>query len=233
LEALQMGIRTVHTSSSPLANGTSQPSTENTLKNARRLGYSANLNEEALAAMAAHFRKVGEKQGRKLGAPVEYDVYYYEHQVPGGMMTTLKRQLAETKMENRLGEVLQEIIQVRKEFGYPVMVTPFSQFVGSQATMNVITGKRYSQVPTQVIEYMAGYYGAAPSPIDPNIFDKVMRLPQAKNIVKAGKVEPTMEELRQKVGVNYSDEEFLIRLALGDKEVDEMLAAGPIKTAYP
>jgi len=233
LEAVQLGVKTVHTASLPLANGSSQPSTENILKNIRRLGYSATLTEEALEAMAAHFRDLADRQGRPLGAPVEYDAYYYEHQVPGGMLTTLKRQLVETKMEDRLEDVLEEIIQVRKDLGYPVMVTPFSQFVGSQATMNVITGKRYSQVPTQVIDYVAGYYGTSPAPIDQNVMDKITGLPQAKSIIKAGLVEPSMEGLRQKVGVKYSDEEFLMRLALTDKEIDDMLAAGPIKTEYP
>jgi oxaloacetate decarboxylase alpha subunit len=233
LEAIQLGIRTVHTASLPLANNSSQPSTENILKNIRRLGYSARLNDEALEAMATHFRDVAGKQGRPLGVPVEYDAYYYEHQVPGGMLSTLKRQLVETKMEDRIEDVLKEIIQVRKELGYPIMVTPFSQFIGSQATMNVITNQRYSQVPTQVIEYVAGFYGAPPAPIDQNVMDKITSLPQAKSIMKDELVEPSMEELRQKVGVKYSDEEFLIRLALTDKEVDNMLAAGPINTEYP
>jgi len=233
LEAIQLGIRTVHTASLPLANSSSQPSTENILKNIRRLGYSSRLNDEALETMAAHFRDVAGRQGRPLGVPVEYDAYYYEHQVPGGMLSTLKRQLVETKMEDRLDDVLKEIIQVRKELGYPIMVTPFSQFIGSQATMNVITNQRYSQVPTQVIEYVAGFYGAPPAPIDQNVMDKITSLPQAKSIMKDELVEPSMEELRQKVGVKYSDEEFLIRLALTDKEVDNMLAAGPIKTEYP
>ncbi len=232
LEAVRMGVRTVHTAISPLANGTSQPSAENTLKNLRRLGYSANLSEEALTAMAAHFRKVAERQNRPLGMPVEYDVYYYEHQVPGGMLTTLKRHLAEIKMGHRLDEILEEIIKVRKELGYPIMVTPYSQFIGSQATTNVLSGKRYAQVPNQLVEYVAGYYGAPPMPIDQEVLDKITSLPQAKNILNANAHEPTLEELRQKVGVNYSDEEFLMRLALPAKEVDNMQAAGPINTFF-
>jgi oxaloacetate decarboxylase alpha subunit len=232
LEAMQLGIRTFHTAISPLANGTSQPSTENILKNARRLGYTANLNEEALDAMAAHFRHIAEREGRPLGAPVEYDVYYYEHQVPGGMITTLKRQLAEMKIEHRLEEVLQEVIQVRRELGFPIMVTPFSQFIGSQATMNVISGERYKQVPTQVTEYVAGYYGQPPAPIDQNVLDKISSLPQAKAILNSEVAEPSIDELRQKIGLGISDEEFLIRLALPSSEVEDMLAAGPIKTDY-
>jgi oxaloacetate decarboxylase alpha subunit len=233
LEALQMGVTTFHTASAPLANGSSLPSAENVLNNARRLGYSVRLNEEALAAMAGHFRQIAERQGRPLGAPVEYDLYYYQHQVPGGMLSTLKRHLSEIKMGHRLDEVLREIIQVRRELGYPIMVTPFSQFVGSQATTNVISGKRYSQVPAQLVEYVAGYYGAPPAPMDQNIVDKITSLPQAKNILNAVNVEPTLEELRRKIGEGLSDEEFLMRLALPAKEVDNMLAAGPIKKTYP
>lgn len=233
LEAIQLGVRIVHTAISPLANGTSQPATENIIKNARRLGYTANLNEEALEAMAAHFRDIAEREGRQTGVPVEYDVYYYEHQVPGGMITTLKRQLAEVKIEHRLEDVLQEVVQVRRELGYPIMVTPFSQFVGSQATMNVISGERYKQVPTQVIEYIAGYYGQPPAPVDQNILDKISSLPQAKSILNAEPVEPSLSELRQKIGSGIPDEEFLMRLALPGSEVEDMLAAGPIKTEYP
>lgn len=233
LEAMQLGIRTVHTAISPLANGTSQPATENILKNANRLGYWANLDEQALAAMATHFRHIAEKENRPLGAPVEYDVYYYEHQVPGGMITTLKRQLSEMKMDDRLEEVLKEVVQVRKELGYPIMVTPFSQFVASQATMNIISGERYKTVPTQVIEYLAGYYGKPPAPIDQNILDKISNLPQAKSILNTEPSEPSIDELRRKIGPGLSDEEFLIRLALPDKEVEDMLATGPIKTEYP
>jgi oxaloacetate decarboxylase alpha subunit len=233
LEAIEMGIRTVHTSISPLANGPSQPATENVLRNIRHLGYSASLDEKALEAMAAHFRDIAEKTGRATGAPVEYDVYYYQHQVPGGMLTTLKRQLAEQNMGHRLGEVLEEIIRVRRELGYPVMVTPFSQFVGSQATMNVISGKRYSQVPTQLIEYAAGKYGDPPAPIDSDVLDRIKSQPQAKGIMSAEQEEPSMEEVRKKMGAGLSDEELLMRLALPAKEVDDMLAAGPIKTAYP
>jgi oxaloacetate decarboxylase alpha subunit len=233
LEAIQLGVRIVHTAISPLANGTSQPSTENIIKNVRRLGYTTNLNEEALEAMATHFRDIAEREGRPLGAPVEYDVYYYEHQVPGGMMTTLKRQLAEVKIEHRLEDVLKEVVRVRRELGYPIMVTPFSQFVGSQATMNVISGERYKQVPTQVIEYIAGYYGQPPAPIDQNILDRISSLPQAKGILNTEPIEPSISELRQKIGSGISDEEFLIRLALPSSEVDDMFAAGPIKTNYP
>ena len=235
LEAVKLGVKGLWTCVSPLANGTSLPSTENTLRNIRRLGYSANIDDEALAAMAAHFRNIAQREGRPMGAPVEYDVYYYEHQVPGGMMSTLKRQLSEIGMEQRLDEILEEIIRVRKELGYPVMVTPFSQFVGTQATMNIITGERYKTVPDGVIQFIAGWFGEPPAPVDPKVLDRVTSLPSAKDILNKEFPQPSVKELRQQIGAGpeVSDEEFLLRYAMTNKEVDDMLAAGPIKTQYP
>jgi oxaloacetate decarboxylase alpha subunit len=233
LEAIRLGVRIVHTAIPPLAYGTSQPSVLNILKNIRRLGYGANLDEEAIEAATAHFRYIAEREGRPMGAPVEYDVYYYQHQVPGGMMTTLKRHLSEVGMEHRLDEVLEEVIRVRKELGYPIMVTPFSQFVGTQATANIISGERYKVVPTEIIEYVAGYFGESPAPLDQNVFDKITSLPRAKDILNKEFPQPSIEELRRKIGPGLSDEELLIRFALPDKEVETMLAAGPVKTQYP
>src|SRR4030042_559122 len=93
LEAIQSGATTLHTAVAPLANGTSLPATETILKHARRLGYSSDINEEALAAVSAYFRKIAETEGMPIGVPMEYDLFHFEHQVPGGMMTNLTRQL--------------------------------------------------------------------------------------------------------------------------------------------
>ncbi len=235
LEAIQQGIKTLHTAVPPLAYGSSLPSTENILRNARRLGYSANIDEEALQAMSAHFRNIAEREGRPAGAPVEYDAYYYEHQVPGGMLTTLKRQLAEVKREHRLDEVLEEVIRVRKELGYPIMVTPLSQFVGTQATINIMSGERYKTVPDGVIQYVAGWFGEPPAPIDQNVLDKITSLLRAREFINKEFSQPSVKELRQQMGVGskVSDEEFLLRFSISDREVDDMLAASPIKTQYP
>jgi len=230
LEAIKLGVRTIWTCVSPLANGTSLPSTENILKNIRRLGYSANLDEEALGAMAAHFRGIAERESRPLGAPLEHDVYYYEHQIPGGMVTTLKRQLSEIGMEYRLDEILEEAIRVRKELGYPIMVTPFSQFVVTQATHNITTSERYKVVPQGVIQYVAGWFGKPPASIDQSVLDKISSLPQAKSILNTEPPEPSIQELRQKIGAGLSDDEFLLRLALTDEEIKGL---HPIKTQYP
>jgi oxaloacetate decarboxylase alpha subunit len=235
LEAMKLGINTFHVAVPPLAEGSSLPSALNMLHNARHLGYKVKADEEALKAMSAHFQMIAEKEHRPPGTPVEHDVYYYKHQVPGGMLSTLKRQLAEVKMGHRLEEVLEEVVRVRQELGYPIMVTPFSQFVGTQSTMNIMSGERYKQVPDGVLQYVAGWFGKPNVPIDPNVLDKITSLPRAKEFLNKEIAQPTVKEIRKQMGIGpgVSDEEFLLRYSMSDREVDEMLAAGPMKTTYP
>jgi oxaloacetate decarboxylase alpha subunit len=235
LEALKLGVRTFHVAVPPLAYGSSLPSALNMMHNARHLGYTVKADEEALKAMSAHFQMIAEKEHRAPGVPVEHDVYYYKHQVPGGMLSTLKRQLQEVKMGHRLEEVLEEVVKVRQELGYPIMVTPFSQFVATQATMNIMSGGRYKQVPDGVLQYVAGWFGEPNTPIDPNVLDKIISLPRAKEFLNKELAQPTVEEIRQQMGIGpkVSDGEFLLRYSMSNKEVDEMLAAGPMKTTYP
>jgi oxaloacetate decarboxylase alpha subunit len=226
LEAIRLGINTLHTGVPPLANGTGQPSVFNILKNIRYIGRTANLNEEALGVYSKKLHEIAEKEGRPAGALQEYDLAYYEHQVPGGMVTTLKRQLAEAGKADRLDEVLKEIVQVRRELGYPIMVTPFSQFVATQATMNVISGDRYRMIPDGVIEYIAGYFGKPPAPIEQNIYDKITSLPKTRKLMSQEFPQPSAKDIRNQMGIgpDVSDEEFLLRYALGDNEVDAMLS---------
>ena len=221
LEAIKSGVTTVHTAVAPLANGTSLPSTETILRNAQRLGYSSNLDEDALAAVSAHFRKIAEREGLPIGAPAEYDLFHYEHQVPGGMMTNLTRQLREVGMEHRLNEILEEVILVRKEFGYPVMATPYSQIVGAQAVENVVSGERYKQIPDEVIKYVMGYYGEPVVPIDQSVLDRVMSLPKAKEFTnwKPEGYFKSVEELRQEIGPELSDDELLLRILIPGKPI--------------
>jgi len=219
LEAIECGVTTLHTAVAPLANGTSLPSTQNILKNARRLGYEADLNEDALEAQSEHFRKIAEKEGLPIGAPVEYNLFHYEHQVPGGMMTNLTRQLREVGMEHRLNEILPEIVRVRKDFGYPVMATPYSQIVGTQAVENVIAGERYKKITDETIKYALGYYGQPVVPIDPNLMDRIMSLPRTREFLNwqpEGFLK-SVEEFRQELGPELSDDDLLLRILIPGK----------------
>ncbi len=233
-EAIHQGIDILHTAIPPLANGTSQPSVFDVLDQLGALACESRIHLEALDAVSKDLYRIAEKEGRKPGEPVDYDPAYYEHQVPGGMVSTLRRQLVEGGMEHKLPQVMEEIKQVRQDLGYPIMVTPLSQFVATQASMNVISGKRYRMVPDGIIQYVLGYFGDPPAPMDPEILDRIHQLPKTKKMAGEERPEPTLAELRKSIGAgpNMSDEEFLLRYSLKESEVAEMLAAGPAKTEY-
>jgi pyruvate/oxaloacetate carboxyltransferase len=216
LEAIQCGVTTLHTAVAPLANGTSLPAVETILKNIRRLGFSSDLDEDALARVSAHFKNVAEKEKFPMGAPREYDLFHFEHQVPGGMMTNLTRQLRELGMEQRLDEILNEIVQVRREFGYPVMATPYSQIVGVQAMENVVSGERYKKIPEETIKYALDYYGPPVVPIDPNVMDRIMNLPRTKEFLdwKPEGYLKSVEELRREIGPELSDDDLLLKILI-------------------
>jgi pyruvate/oxaloacetate carboxyltransferase len=219
LEAIQAGVTTVHTAVAPLANGTSLPSAESILKNARRLGFTSDLDEDALAAVSSHFRKIAEKENLPIGAPREYDLFHFDHQVPGGMMTNLTRQLRELGMAHRLDEILREVVQVRKEFGYPVMATPYSQIVGVQAVENVVSGERYKKIPDETIKYALQLYGPPAVPVDSDVMDRIMGLPRTKEFLdwKPEGYLKSIEELRQEIGPELSDDDLLLKILIPGK----------------
>ena len=151
--------------------------------------------------------------------------------MPGGMLTTMKRQLIEMKRGDLLGKALEEVERVRAELGYPIMVTPFSQIVGAQAVMNVISGERYSRLPDEVIRYALGRFGAPAAPLDPIVLDRVHSSARAKELSQ----EPGMaslSELRARFGRDLPDEEFLLRAVMPGEQVDAMLASGPMRLDY-
>lgn len=219
LEAIQSGATTLHTAVAPLANGTSLPSTENLVRNARKLGFESDIDEDALHRQSAHFRKIAEMEGFPTGVPREYDLFHFEHQVPGGMMTNLTRQLRELGMEDRLGEILEEVVDVRREFGYPVMATPYSQIVGVQAVENVVSGERYKKIPDATIKYALGYYGEPVVPVDPDLMDKIMGLPRTQEFInwQAADFLKSVEELRREIGPELSDDELILKVLIPGK----------------
>ncbi|MBN1631950.1 MAG: pyruvate carboxylase subunit B [Thermoleophilia bacterium] len=216
LAAIQAGVTTVHTAVAPLANGTSLPATETVLKNMRRLGYESDLDEDALATVSAHFRQIAEREGLPTGRPMEYDLFHFEHQVPGGMVTNFTRQLREIKMEHRLDEILEEAMRVRREYGYPVMATPYSQIVGVQAFENVVSGERYKHVTDESIKYLLGYYGEPAYPLDQDLLDRVMSLPRTKELLdwKPEGYLKSVEEIRRELGPDLTDDDLLLKVLI-------------------
>jgi biotin carboxyl carrier protein len=132
------------------------------------------------------------------------------------MMTNLTRQLRELGMEHRLDEILNEIIQVRREFGYPVMATPYSQIVGVQAMENVVSGERYKKIPEETIKYALDYYGPPVVPIDRNVMDRIMNLPRTKEFLnwKPEGYLKSVEELRREIGPELSDDDLLLKILI-------------------
>jgi oxaloacetate decarboxylase (Na+ extruding) subunit alpha len=230
VEGLEAGIEILHTASRPMANGPSLPSTEAILEILRVLGHTHSLDEDMLQPVAEHFHRAAIAGGHELGVPNEFSLLPYRYQLPGGMTGTLKSQLGQHGMADRLAEVLEEMILVREELGQPIMATPFSQFVGIQAVLNIVTGERYKLVPDEVIQYALGHYGPLTMPIEPGVLDRILTHPRAADFHKWERAQPTLAEVRSKAGRSMSDEELLLRVSFADDEVDAMFAAGPIRT---
>jgi oxaloacetate decarboxylase alpha subunit len=228
LAGIDAGIRTLHTASSSMANGPSLPSTEMTVQNLEWLGHTHGLDTSQFPAVAKHFDKVARQEGHMLGIPAEHDVSIYQHQTPGGMMGSLRASLREHNVLDRLGEVLREIPRVRAELGHPVSATPFSQFMGIQAVLNVVTGDRYSLVPDEVISYALGHFGTPPEPIDPNVKDRILANPNAARLRDWVPEQPTLAEVRQQYGLRLSDEELLNAYMVDPADIAATEAEGPI-----
>jgi len=212
----------------PLANGSSQPSVFNVAANARALGFRPLVDLEAVKPVENHFTFIAKREGHPIGAPREYDHSQYLHQVPGGMISNLRHQLRLMGMEDKLQETLEEAGRVRAEFGYPIMVTPLAQFVGSQAAINIIVGERYKEVTDQAIQYALGHWGQeGPLVMDASVKDKILSRPRAKEWEGWTPPELSLQEVKRKFGgPGVSDEELVLRVIVGESAVEAMLAAG-------
>ncbi len=232
LEAIKLGVTILHTGISPLANGSAQPSLASVARNARLLGFNPVIDEAPLQTVSDHFRFIALRNGWPPGVPLEYDYEQYLHQVPGGVISSLKRQLVEMKMPHLLKPVLEETAKVHEEMGYPIMVTPFSQHVVTQASINVMLHERYKEVPDELIQYCLGYWGEEAScAVDAGVKAKVLDRPRARELARQERYEPSIEEIRRENGgASVSDDELIARYAMGgDDELKAMRPAPPIR----
>jgi oxaloacetate decarboxylase alpha subunit len=143
------------------------------------------------------------------------------------MISNMRHQLKIVGMEHKMEAALEEAAHVRKDFGYPIMVTPLSQYVGTQAAINVLLGERYKEVPDQVIQYALGFWGKeAVEVMDPDVRDKILSRPRAKEWTHWEQPEPTLHQVRQKLGIHLSDEELILRFFAGDDYVNALPDGG-------
>jgi len=231
LEGVRLGVTQIQTSIAPLANGPAQPATQTVVRNLRSQGYTVNIDDQLVAAVGAHFRRVAEHAGLPLGVPMEYDQFHYEHQIPGGMFTNMKFQLQQAGLMHKFDQVLEETARVFRELGWPAMVTPFSQLVGTQAVLNVMQGERYRTVPDEVKKYALGYYGKLLAPIEPDVLDRIIANGSSRIALEPRPPAPAVPSLRRKYP-HLSDEERLLRHLYAGSQVDDMRAAGPMQTEY-
>lgn len=226
-EALLAGVDTVATASEPLANGESVPRTLDILELAQNLGIPATLDINALRRMDDYFHWIAWKERRPVPERVVFDPVRYDqfigHQIPGGMMSNFRNQLKEAGLIHRMDEVLEEAGRVRAELGYPIMVTPFSQFVGVQATFNVMQGERYKTVPEELYLYAIGHYGEPAVAIDQNVLDRIVA---GRSFASADSEAifgaRILKEFKRVHGPFRSDEDLLLHLFYGKEHVEAL-----------
>jgi oxaloacetate decarboxylase alpha subunit len=230
LDAVRLGASQLQTSIAPLANGPAQPATQTIVRNLRMSGCDVRTDDAAIAEVSRHFAAIAAQCGLPIGVPREYDASHYRHQIPGGMLTNMRFQLEQVGMIDRFDEVLDETARVFEDLGWPAMVTPFSQLVGTQAVLNVVQGERYRTVPDEVKKYALGYYGKPLAPVRADVLDRIVANGSARIPLTPAPLEPAVAAMRRKYP-NMPDEERLLRHLYAGTQVDDMLAAGPMKTA--
>lgn len=227
--ALQAGVAAVTTVADPLANGESMPATADIARIAMELGLEVPIDLDAVHRLDDYMHWVAFREGRNVPAPVTFDALAYdrfvEHQIPGGMISNFRNQLREAGLMHRIDEVLHEAGRVRAELGYPIMVTPFSQFVGVQAVFNVLEGERYRTMPDELRLYALGYYGSSGGSIQPDVLDRILKGRAAERMSPEAVFDARIvDAFREQHGPFGSDEDLLLHLFYGASAVDAMKA---------
>ncbi|HEV7138599.1 MAG TPA: hypothetical protein VGN43_18330 [Steroidobacteraceae bacterium] len=231
MEAPDLGVSALQCASGAAADGISNPPSGRIVRNLLSLGHTVALDLEALAEVESYFTRLAQAEGLPCGRPQGFDAAYQHHQLPGGMVGTMRRHLQESRILHLESAVIEELGRVRQELGWPIVMTPFSQILLTQAVMNVTSGGRYEVVPDELIRYAIGRFGRATVPIEPWVMDRIAALPRTREL----EAEPCMmplAELRQRLGKSLADEEFLLRATMPQTQVDAMLAAGPAARHY-
>lgn len=226
LMAAQAGVDIVDTALSPFANGTSQPSTEALVATLQGTERDTGLDLSKLSEVAAHFRKVADKmkaEGILDPKVLNVDTKTLIYQVPGGMLSNMLSQLKQAGKEDRYYDVLAEVPKVRKDFGYPPLVTPTSQIVGTQAVMNVISGERYKMIPKESKALLRGEYGQLPAPVNEEVRKKAIGDAKVITCRPADLLEPEIEKYRKEAGDLAKSDEDVLSYALFPQVAEKFL----------
>jgi oxaloacetate decarboxylase (Na+ extruding) subunit alpha len=231
MEAPDHGVSALQCASGAAADGNSNPPSDRVVSNLRALGHRVDLDDDALREVNTYFTRLAEAEDLPAGRPMAFDATYLRHQLPGGVVGTMRRHLCEARLSHMEGAVIAELARVREELGWPIVMTPFAQMILTMAVMNVTSKERYSVIPDEVVRYALGRFGRPNIPIDAGVMDRIRNLPRTKEIL----AEPPMasvSELRRKLGPQLSDEELLLRATMPASLVDAMQAAGPAPREY-
>ncbi|MCU4677030.1 sodium-extruding oxaloacetate decarboxylase subunit alpha [Catenovulum sp. 2E275] len=214
LKAVEAGADRIDTAISSFASGTSHPATEAQVAALKNTPFDTELDLELLAEIAEYFRGIRKKYHQFESEFTREDVSVQINQVPGGMMSNLANQLKEQNAIDKIQDVFAEIPRVRKDLGYPPLVTPTSQIVGTQAVYNVLSGKRYQTITNEVKRYLQGGYGAAPAQVNAELQKQAIGNEPVEHNRPADSLKPELDKLRKEIGALAKTEEDVLTFAM-------------------
>lgn len=223
LAAADLGMTKLHCALPPVANGSSHSNALQLVKNLRARGHSVTVDPTAMQAASDKLRREARLHNLAEATPVEYDEDFYRHTLAGGVLTTTRRQLTEMGRPDLAPRITDEAVRVREDLGWPIVVTPFAQYIVAQATMNLVTGERYARLSDEVIDLLLGEFGPMPGKVNQDILDRAMNSPRARQRQGQVREDPTLEEVRARFGAGLSDEDLLLRAVMPAEQVDAMI----------
>lgn len=231
LAAADLGVDAVQCASGAAGDGTSNPPIERVIANLKSQGHTVDVDEDVVGRIARYFDALADAEDLPRGQPQAFDAAYYRHQLPGGMVGTMRRHLGEQRLSHLEGAVIEEIGRVREELGWPIVMTPFAQMVLTQAVMNVTGVERYATIPDEVIRYALGKFGRPNVPIADHVMDRIGASPRAREL-EAEQGMADLATLRRRLGPDLSDEEFLLRATMPAGQVDAMRSVPDSERRY-
>ncbi|MGI6575830.1 MAG: oxaloacetate decarboxylase subunit alpha [bacterium] len=223
LKAVEAGVDIVDTASSPLSMGTSQPPAESLVASLQGTKWDTGLDLSLLSDIARYWRDVKPKYDQFASISGGVDTNVLQYQIPGGMISNLASQLRQANALDKYDECLAEVPRVRAELGYPPLVTPTSQIVGTQAVLNVVMGERYKMIPNEVKNYVSGYYGRPPGEIDPEIKQKIIGDEEPITCRPADLLEPMLDKARKEIGRYAEKDEDIISYCIFPQVAEKFL----------